>query len=119
MYWTIVISQNLVEEKDKKVKELQDHIAAVTFTPQSKMGKMLMAKCRTLQEENEEIGNQANEGKVMGSAFSKRYFIVLINICSLCYIRSCSLLVEPKFYRIGQRALEVQLLIFSLLIIVD
>lgn len=56
--------QNLVEEKDKKVKELQDNIAAVNFTPQSKMGKMLMAKCRTLQEENEEIGNQANEGKV-------------------------------------------------------
>ncbi|KAL3748178.1 hypothetical protein ACJRO7_009417 [Eucalyptus globulus] len=56
--------KNLVEEKDKKVKELQDHIAAVTFTPQSKMGKMLMAKCRTLQEENEEIGNQATEGKM-------------------------------------------------------
>ncbi|KAI3454452.1 hypothetical protein Pfo_011115 [Paulownia fortunei] len=56
--------KNLVEEKDKKVKELQDNIAAVSFTPQSKMGKMLMAKCRTLQEENEEIGNQANEGKV-------------------------------------------------------
>ncbi|CAA0820925.1 FKBP12-interacting protein of 37 kDa [Striga hermonthica] len=56
--------KNLVEEKDKKVKELQDNIAAVSFTPQSKMGKMLMAKCRTLQEENEEIGNQANEGKM-------------------------------------------------------
>ncbi|CAJ1974887.1 unnamed protein product [Sphenostylis stenocarpa] len=28
------------------------------------MGKMLMAKCRTLQEENEEIGNQASEGKI-------------------------------------------------------
>lgn len=56
--------KNLVEEKDKKVKELQDNIAAVSFTPQSKMGKMLMAKCRTLQEENEEIGNQANEGKI-------------------------------------------------------
>ena len=56
--------QNLVEEKDKKVKELQDNIAAVSFTPSSKMGKMLMAKCRTLQEENEEIGNQAAEGKV-------------------------------------------------------
>lgn len=56
--------KNLVEEKDKKVKELQDNIAAVSFTPQSKMGKMLMAKCRTLQEENDEIGNQANEGKV-------------------------------------------------------
>nr|XP_019068579.1 FKBP12-interacting protein of 37 kDa isoform X2 [Solanum lycopersicum] len=56
--------KNLVEEKDKKVKELHDNIAAVNFTPQSKMGKMLMAKCRTLQEENEEIGNQANEGKI-------------------------------------------------------
>lgn len=47
------------------MKELQDNIAAVNFTPQSKMGKMLMAKCRTLQEENEEIGNQAAEGKVL------------------------------------------------------
>ncbi|XP_057417143.1 FKBP12-interacting protein of 37 kDa-like isoform X2 [Lotus japonicus] len=56
--------KNLVEEKDKKVKELQDNIAAVNFTPQSKMGKILMAKCRTLQEENEEIGNQASEGKI-------------------------------------------------------
>ncbi|XP_054822433.1 FKBP12-interacting protein of 37 kDa-like isoform X3 [Prosopis cineraria] len=56
--------KNLVEEKDKKVKELQDNIAAVNFTPQSKMGKMLMAKCRTLQEENEEIGSQASEGKM-------------------------------------------------------
>ncbi|KAK4795390.1 hypothetical protein SAY86_013384 [Trapa natans] len=46
------------------VKELQDNIAAVNFTPQSKMGKMLMAKCRTLQEENEEIGSQAAEGKM-------------------------------------------------------
>ncbi|KAE8710673.1 FKBP12-interacting protein of 37 kDa [Hibiscus syriacus] len=56
--------KNLVEEKDKKVKELLENIAAVSFTPQSKMGKMLMAKCRTLQEENEEIGTQAEEGKM-------------------------------------------------------
>lgn len=47
------------------MKELQDNVNAVNFTPQSKMGKMLMAKCRTLQEENEEIGNQAKEGKVL------------------------------------------------------
>ncbi|XP_076903978.1 FKBP12-interacting protein of 37 kDa-like [Bidens hawaiensis] len=56
--------KNLVEEKDKKIKEVQSNIDAVSFTPQSKMGKMLMAKCRTLQEENEEIGNQAREGKI-------------------------------------------------------
>ncbi|KHN34339.1 FKBP12-interacting protein of 37 kDa [Glycine soja] len=55
--------KNLVEEKDKKVKELQDNIAAVNFTPQSKMGEMLMAKCTTLVEENEEIG-KASEGKM-------------------------------------------------------
>lgn len=56
-----------MEEKDLKVKELQDNIAALSFTAQSKMGKMLMAKCKTLQEENEEIGNQAKEGKVLGT----------------------------------------------------
>ncbi|XP_012567403.1 FKBP12-interacting protein of 37 kDa-like isoform X2 [Cicer arietinum] len=56
--------KNLVAEKDKRVKELQDNIAAVNFTAQSKMGRLLMAKCKTLQEENEEIGNQASEGKI-------------------------------------------------------
>uniref|UniRef100_A0A1D1YD70 FKBP12-interacting protein n=1 Tax=Anthurium amnicola TaxID=1678845 RepID=A0A1D1YD70_9ARAE len=56
--------KNMVEEKEKKVKELQDNIAAINFTPQSKNGKMLMAKCRTLQEENEEIGAMASEGKI-------------------------------------------------------
>ncbi|KAG8075966.1 hypothetical protein GUJ93_ZPchr0006g42869 [Zizania palustris] len=59
--------KNLVEEKDKKIKELQDNIAAVNFTPSSKHGKMLMAKCRTLQEENEEIGVMASEGKERGA----------------------------------------------------
>ncbi|AQK60982.1 Protein arginine N-methyltransferase 1.5 [Zea mays] len=56
--------KNLVEEKEKKIKELQDNVAAVNFTPSSKLGKMLMAKCRTLQEENEEIGTMASEGKI-------------------------------------------------------
>lgn len=56
--------KNLVEEKDKKIKELQDNLAAVNFTANSRLGKMLMAKCRTLQEENEEIGAVASEGKI-------------------------------------------------------
>lgn len=72
--------QNLVEEKDKKVKELQDDVAAVAFTAQSKMGKMLMAKCRTLQEENEEIGNQAAEGKVL---LLRLYFFYFMLTCGL------------------------------------
>ncbi|KAJ7548541.1 hypothetical protein O6H91_07G016000 [Diphasiastrum complanatum] len=53
-----------LENAEKKVKELQDDLAAVQFTPHSKNGKMLMAKCRTLQEENEEIGREASEGKI-------------------------------------------------------
>ncbi|KAL9439144.1 hypothetical protein AB3S75_024747 [Citrus x aurantiifolia] len=55
--------KNLVEEKDKKVKELEENIAAVSFTANSKMGKALMAKCKTLQEENDEIGRQNEEGE--------------------------------------------------------
>ncbi|KAM0944196.1 putative WTAP/Mum2 family protein [Dioscorea sansibarensis] len=56
--------KNLVEEKEKKIKELQDNVAAMNFTTSSKLGKLLMAKCRTLQEENEEIGSVASEGKI-------------------------------------------------------
>ncbi|XP_038982944.1 FKBP12-interacting protein of 37 kDa isoform X1 [Phoenix dactylifera] len=56
--------KNLVEEKEKKIKELQDNVAAVNFTTSSKLGQMLVAKCRTLQVENEEIGAMASEGKI-------------------------------------------------------
>lgn len=70
----------MIEEKDKKVKELQDNIAAVQFTPQSKMGKMLMTKCRTLQEENEEIGNQAAEGKVPSCYMYQVFFVISLDL---------------------------------------
>ncbi|XP_062028077.1 FKBP12-interacting protein of 37 kDa [Rosa rugosa] len=56
--------KNLVEEKEKRLKQFQEDVAANNFTPTSKMGKQLMAKCKTLQEENEEIGNEASEGKM-------------------------------------------------------
>lgn len=56
--------QKELEAAEKRVKELQDDLAAVQFTPHSKHGKLLMAKCRTLQEENSEIGREASEGKV-------------------------------------------------------
>nr|KYP53916.1 FKBP12-interacting protein of 37 kDa [Cajanus cajan] len=93
--------KNLVEEKDKKVKELQDNIAAVSFTPQSKMGKMLMAKCRTLQEENEEIGNQASEGKMhelgLKLALQKSQNAQLRSQFEGIFVALCCLLV----YKIG------------------
>jgi hypothetical protein len=61
--------QKELEAAEKKIKELQDDLGAVQFTPHSKNGKMLMAKCRTLQEENEEIGREASEGKVSQMIF--------------------------------------------------
>ncbi|CAI0547447.1 unnamed protein product [Linum tenue] len=75
--------KNLVEGKDKKVKELQDNIAAMNFTTQSRMGRMLMAKCKTLQDENLEIGAQAAEGKIhelgMKLALQKSHIVELRN----------------------------------------
>ncbi|KMZ57909.1 hypothetical protein ZOSMA_8185G00010 [Zostera marina] len=49
--------KNLNEEKDRKLKELEENTKAVYFNSSSKKGKMLMAKCKTLQEENEKIGD--------------------------------------------------------------
>lgn len=56
--------QTLVEEKEKKVKELQDNVAAVNFSPSSRMGRALMDKCKELQQINEEIGARTSEAKV-------------------------------------------------------
>lgn len=69
MFLVYVLRQNLAEEQDKKIKDLQDNIAAVTFTSSGKSGRMLMAKCKTLIEENEEIGFEAAEGKVLLTSF--------------------------------------------------
>nr|GEX89003.1 hypothetical protein [Tanacetum cinerariifolium] len=43
---------SVLEEKDRKIKDLEANDQAVNFTSHSKRGKMLMAKCRTLQEES-------------------------------------------------------------------
>ncbi|KAK1321932.1 FKBP12-interacting protein of 37 kDa [Acorus calamus] len=58
------VTQNLVEEKEKKIKELEDSVTAISFTPHSKNGKSLMKKCKILMAENEEIGINASEGKM-------------------------------------------------------
>lgn len=42
----------------------QEELAAANFTQESKVGRQLMAKCRSLADENEEMGQQLAEGKV-------------------------------------------------------
>ncbi|VVA30452.1 PREDICTED: F-box, partial [Prunus dulcis] len=61
---TLATCQSLKNsEESLKEQRKQRERKLLSFTPTSKMGKQLMAKCRTRQEENEEIGKEASEGK--------------------------------------------------------
>lgn len=61
---------NLMYEKLKsevdaaraKVEEMQNELSAWKFTPDSASGKRLMAKCRLLHNENEELGKEMSTG---------------------------------------------------------
>jgi hypothetical protein len=53
-----------VEEASQKVSEMQSELSAWKFTPDSTTGKRLMAKCRLLYQENEELGKMISSGKV-------------------------------------------------------
>lgn len=50
--------------QELKIRQLQEELEAVQFTPHSVSGKKLMAKCRLLQEENEEFGLKLAEGRI-------------------------------------------------------
>ncbi|KAK9821853.1 hypothetical protein WJX74_005427 [Apatococcus lobatus] len=52
------------ESKAQEIKQLKDELKAVSFSQESKAGRLLMAKCRALQDENEEMGRELSEGKV-------------------------------------------------------
>ncbi|KAF2352456.1 WTAP/Mum2 family [Trinorchestia longiramus] len=47
-----------------KMEEAQNELAAWKFTPDSNTGKQLMAKCRLLIKENEELGRVISSGKL-------------------------------------------------------
>lgn len=53
-----------VESANKKVEEMQNELSAWKFTPDSTTGKRLMAKCRLLHNENEELGKEMSTGWV-------------------------------------------------------
>ncbi|KXZ53674.1 hypothetical protein GPECTOR_6g591 [Gonium pectorale] len=52
-----------LEAAQAELATAREELTAVTFTQESKVGRQLMAKCRSLQEENEEMGREAAEGK--------------------------------------------------------
>lgn len=47
-----------------KMEETQNELAAWKFTPDSNTGKQLMAKCRLLIKENEELGRMISSGRL-------------------------------------------------------
>lgn len=51
-----------VEQSKAKVEEMQNELTAWKFTPDSATGKRLIAKCRALYEENEELGKEISSG---------------------------------------------------------
>lgn len=53
-----------VEAAKTKVEEMQNELSAWKFTPDSTTGKRLMAKCRLLHNENEELGKEMSSGWV-------------------------------------------------------
>lgn len=51
-----------IEASCMKVEEMQNELSAWKFTPDSTTGKRLMAKCRLLHNENEELSKELSTG---------------------------------------------------------
>jgi hypothetical protein len=47
-----------------KLEQAQDDLSAWKFTPDSVTGKKMMAKCRSLIQENQELGMQMSQGHI-------------------------------------------------------
>ena len=47
-----------------KLEDTQNELTAWKFTPDSNTGKRLMAKCRLLYQENEELGKITSSGRI-------------------------------------------------------
>jgi len=62
-----LVIQKLTKECDalkKQAEEARDELAAWKFTPDSATGKRLMAKCRQLYQENEDLGKMIASGRL-------------------------------------------------------
>lgn len=53
-----------LDSEKEKLEQAQNDLSAWKFTPDSVTGKKLMAKCRMLIQENQELGRQLSQGRV-------------------------------------------------------
>lgn len=56
--------KNELKATKAKLEDTQNELTAWKFTPDSNTGKRLMAKCRLLYQENEELGKVISNGKL-------------------------------------------------------
>lgn len=57
------LKQELVTVRNR-LEETQNEFSAWKFTPDSNTGKKLMAKCRLLHQENEDLGKMTTSGRI-------------------------------------------------------
>ncbi|TPX37455.1 hypothetical protein SmJEL517_g00586 [Synchytrium microbalum] len=53
-----------IDEKNNKIDDLTQELQAAQFSPHNLIGRKLIAKCKALQGENEELGRQLAFGRV-------------------------------------------------------
>ncbi|KAJ8026921.1 Pre-mRNA-splicing regulator WTAP [Holothuria leucospilota] len=53
-----------LEDKNNQLQQAQEDMTAWKFTSDSQTGKRLMARCRTLLQENQDLGKQVSSGKI-------------------------------------------------------
>ncbi|XP_053737436.1 pre-mRNA-splicing regulator WTAP [Synchiropus splendidus] len=53
-----------LDQTKDKLEQAQNELSAWKFTPDSQTGKKLMAKCRMLIQENQELGRQLSQGRI-------------------------------------------------------
>lgn len=56
--------QSELQATHLKLEDTQNELSAWKFTPDSNTGKRLMAKCRLLYQENEELGKITSSGRI-------------------------------------------------------
>lgn len=56
--------RNELQSTKQKLEDTQNELSAWKFTPDSNTGKRLMAKCRMLYQENEELGKITSSGRI-------------------------------------------------------
>ncbi|KAK9843755.1 hypothetical protein WJX81_004983 [Elliptochloris bilobata] len=104
--------ERLKGEADAAAREargLREELQAAHFSQESKVGRLLMAKCRALQEENEELGREAAEGRVAG--LERQLALARGAVADM---RRAYLELEDAAQQLDAEAEELQLQVFML-----